>query len=160
MGTAAPGPRAVTPLPKPTPVSQQALIPVPQPNGQDRFNELVEQAKTLREHGDTYAAVTKLREAQATDPNNPLATAELAMTYEKMGFNEKAAENWNRIYEMGEAAGIYYEAARGRRQATQAQVLRDAAATAAPPAAPPRRPRRRRPRRWGWGRIASSACWT
>lgn len=128
-----PGPHPVTPLPKPTPISQQALIPVPQPTGQDRFNELMDQAKTLREHGDTYAAVTKLREAQATEPNNPMATAELAITYEKMGFVEKATENWNRIYEMGEGAGIYYTAAEGRRKESQAKVMKDAATTLTPP---------------------------
>ena len=88
----------------------------------------------MRERGDTYASVTKLREAEAMGEENPLPTAELAMTYEKMGFTEKAAECWKRIYEMGESAGVYYAAAQGRFNASQAEAIRAANATGAPAA--------------------------
>lgn len=123
---ATPGRPAMTPPPKPTPVAQKPSRPTPEVAAQDRFNELVEQARLLRERGDTYMAVTHLREAQAMDEKNPLATAELALTYEKMGFTDPAAEAWRKVYEMGEAAGIYYAAAEGRLKASQAQAIKEA----------------------------------
>jgi len=55
---------------------------------------------------------------------NPLPTAELAMTYEKMGFTEKAAECWKRIYDMGTAAGVYFAAAEGRLKASQQAAIK------------------------------------
>lgn len=142
---AGPSPLAATPPPKPgapQPVSQEALAaaqaqPVEEPTGQDRFIELVEQARALRERGDTYAAVTKLKEAETFDEKNPIAPAELAMTYEKMGFAEKAAEYWKRIYDMGDAAGIYFAAAEGRLKASQAMAQHEAAAMTAPPPSTP-----------------------
>jgi tetratricopeptide (TPR) repeat protein len=118
-------PRTAGPQPpRPVPVPLAVLPPAPEITEQDRFNELVEQAKLLRQRGDTYAAVTRLREAQAMDEANPLASAELAWTYEKMGFTDRAAEAWRKVYEMGEAAGIYYAAAEGRLKASQAQALK------------------------------------
>ncbi len=132
--------------PKPSPISQQALghtaAPVAEPTQEDRVNEALEQGRLLRDRGDTYAAVTKLREAQALDQNNPSPLYELAMTYEKMGFTEKASETWKRIYDMGDAAGVYYSAAEAKLNASKAQALLQAqpkatdmeAASTAPPA--------------------------
>jgi hypothetical protein len=121
--------------PKPVPVpQQQALSPAssPETTPQDRFNEMIEQGRTLRDRGDTYAAVTKLREAQVLEPKNPLPLAELAVTYERMGFAEKAAEQWRRVHDLGEAAGIYFAAADAKLKASQAQALREATVAAAP----------------------------
>jgi len=87
---------------------------------QDRANELVEQARALRERGDTLTALTRLREAQAVSPDHPQIISEMAITYEKMGQAEKAAEQWQRIYRMGESAGIYYAAAEAKLKATGA----------------------------------------
>jgi hypothetical protein len=55
-----------------------------------------------------------------------------------MNFAEKAAEYWRKIYEMGDAAGIYFAAAEGRLKASQAVAQRDAAAVVSPP--PPTTP--------------------
>jgi hypothetical protein len=65
-----------------------------------------------------------LREAQALDPRSPLAIAEIAVTYEKMGLADRAGEQWKRIYEMGESAGVYWTAAEAKLRQTQAQALR------------------------------------
>jgi len=117
---------SVTPPPRPAPlpigIDRRASEPAPS----DRLTELIEQGRALRERGDTYASVTKLREAEAMAEGNALPTAELAMTYEKMGFTEKAAECWKRIYEMGEAAGVYFAAAQGRYSASQAEAIKQA----------------------------------
>lgn len=115
------------PRPMPTPVSPEAFNASPaapaEPTPQDRFDELIEQGRALRERGDTYAAITKFREAQVLDATKALPLAELAVTYEKMGFAEKSAENWRKIYDMGEAAGVYYTAAKAKMEASQAQAL-------------------------------------
>ncbi len=123
------GPAQATPPPappRPSPVSPMALNPqasTPEATQQDRFNELIDQGRILRDRSDTYAAVTKLREAQALDPKNPVGLAELAMTYEKMGFADKAAEYWKRIYDMGESSNVYYAAAEGKLNAAKAKTL-------------------------------------
>jgi len=113
--------------PRPSPISPQAFqhnnVATSDPTQEDRFNELIDQGRLLRDRGDTYAAVTKLREAQVLDAKNPVALAELAITYEKMGFAEKAAEYWKRIYDMGETAGVYYQAAKGKLDAAKAQTM-------------------------------------
>jgi hypothetical protein len=106
-------------LPKPTPVSvarrEQPAAPT-----LDRASVLVEQARVLREGGDTLTALTRLREAQAVSPDNPKVISEMAITYEKMGLADKARDQWRRIYLMGEAAGIYYAAADAKLNALRA----------------------------------------
>lgn len=129
----APAPAATPPPAPPRPAPATFKAASADPTSQDRFNELVEQARTLRERGDTYAAVTKLREALVLDGKNALPIAELAVTYEKMGFAERAAEHWRRVLEMGEAAGVYYAAAEAKLRASQAQAMRQAAASIPPP---------------------------
>ena len=90
------------------------------------MSELVDQGRLLRDRQDFYAAVTKLREAQVLDPTNPAPLYELAMTYEKMGFTDPAAETWKKIYDMGNAAGVYYSAAEAKLNASKAQALLEA----------------------------------
>ncbi len=98
---------ASLPKPTPVPVRRENLI-------EARISGLVNLARTLRDRGDTSTALTRLREAQAISPENPQIISEMAMTYEKMGLGEKAAEQWRRIYAIGEQAGIYYAAAEAK----------------------------------------------
>jgi tetratricopeptide (TPR) repeat protein len=116
--------RSITPPPKPTPLTPGKLSnAVPQ----TRFDELIEQGRALRERGDTSSALIRFREAQTLDPRNPLPIAEAARTYEAMAFYEKAAEQWKRIYDMGEtAAGSYYIAADARLKQSQTLALMQA----------------------------------
>lgn len=107
---------------KPTPVPSKA--PVVEPN--NRFEELVLQGKQLRERGDMNTAITKFREAAAMDPKNPIAIAELAATYEKLGSNDRAGEQWRKILEMGDTAGIYFTLADAKLKATVAATMREA----------------------------------
>ena len=95
-------------LPKPTPIS---IARREAPPARNRATELVEQARALRDQGDTLTALTRLREAQAAAPDQPQIISEMAITYEKMGLVMKAQEQWQRIFQMGESAGIYYAAA-------------------------------------------------
>jgi hypothetical protein len=93
--------------PRPTPVPLSAFTPKTDP----RFGELVEQGRLLRGSGDTAGALVKFREAAAIEPGNPLAIAEQAVTFEKMSLPDKAAEQWKRLVQMGDRAGVYYSAA-------------------------------------------------
>jgi hypothetical protein len=106
---------------KPTPVQQKA--PYVEPN--NRFEEMLVQGRQLRDRGDTSTAITKFRETSAIDPKNPIPIAELAATYDKMGYADKAAENWRRIYEMGDTAGVYFSLAEAKLKASQAIALKD-----------------------------------
>jgi len=107
---------------KPTPVPSK--VPPVEPN--NRFEELVLQGKQLRERGDMNTAITKFREAAAMDPKNPIAISELAATYEKLGSNDRAGEQWRKILEMGDTAGVYFSLAEAKLKATQAATMREA----------------------------------
>lgn len=87
-----------------------------------QLGELVEQARALRERGDTSTALTRLREAATISPNAPEVVSELAITYEKMGLVDKALDQWKRIFEMGESAGIYYAAAEAKIKSGEAPI--------------------------------------
>jgi hypothetical protein len=126
LETEGPGELATTdpipPPPKPVPVPQSKAAPPTGPP-ENRYQELLQQGKQLRDRGDTGAALVKLREAQAADPNNAEAIAEIAVTYERMSLMDKAGEQWRRIYEMGDTAGAFYYAADARLKMSQAQAL-------------------------------------
>lgn len=105
-----------------------------------RVNELVEAARALRARGDTAATLTRLREAAAIAPDNASVLFELAMTYEKTGLADKAAEHWRKIYDLGESSGPFYTAAESKMRAAEAMAklntAQQAPATAAPAPAP------------------------
>ena len=113
--TPAATPMPVASLPKPTPVPEsQVTMP------ESRVDGLVAEARALRQRGDTSTAITRLREALAISPKNTVAITELAATYEKMGLQDKAMEQWRIIYDMGDSAGIYYELADAKLKAAEA----------------------------------------
>ncbi|MEI8235135.1 MAG: hypothetical protein WCH57_10685 [Verrucomicrobiota bacterium] len=101
-----------TPAPQPTP-AQPAVTP------QSQVAELISMAKDLRDRGDTGTAMMRLRQAQGIFSSYAPIISEMAITYEKMGLTDKAVEQWRRIYEMGERAGIYYAAAEAKLRALQ-----------------------------------------
>ena len=106
-------------LPKPTPIPVATPTPARPATPQSRVAELIDMARTLRDQGDTGTAMTRLRQAQAIYSNYAPIISEMAITYEKMGLTGKAIEQWRRIYEMGERAGIYYAAAEAKLRALQ-----------------------------------------
>jgi tetratricopeptide (TPR) repeat protein len=111
---AATPPPAIALLPKPTPV-EETQVAAPQ----SRLDSLLAEAAALKLRGDMSTAITRLREALAISPNNPQVIANLAGTYEKMDLQDKALEQWRAIYDMGESAGIYYEAADAKLKAAE-----------------------------------------
>jgi hypothetical protein len=121
-----PGPTLVArPLlqPRPTPVPLVALTPKVSP----QFTELIEQGKLLRNSGDTAGALVKFREASALEPTNAQAIAEQAYTFEKMSLFDKAGEQWRRVLNLGESAGVLYSAAKSKLDMAMASTMRDVA---------------------------------
>lgn len=100
----------IMPPPKPQPVPMARLQLAPD----SRIGELLQQGRALRDRGDTSNALLRFREAQASDPKSPEVISEIAVTLEKMGLPEKAAENWKRVFDMGESAGVYFSAAEAK----------------------------------------------
>jgi hypothetical protein len=121
-GAAATSDAPILPPSKPVPLSMSKLNPAPPPP-ENRLQELVQQGRQLRDRGDTAAALVKFREAQTLEPGNPEPIADMAVTYERMGVMDKAAEQWKRIYEMGESAGPFFMAADARLKMSQTQAL-------------------------------------
>ena len=124
------------PLPSPTPAASPAApAPARRPaTPESQVAELIDLARTLRDRGDTGTAMARLRDAQAIFTQYAPIISEMALTYEKMGLTHKALEQWRRIYEMGEKAGIYYAAAEAKLRALQ---LPDTAPGEPAPAASP-----------------------
>ncbi len=105
-----PSTEPIMPPPKPRPMPQARLQLAPE----SRIGEMLVQGRTLRDRGDTSNALLRFREAYAADPQSPEAISEIAVTLEKMGLPDKAAENWKRVYDMGETAGVYFSAAEAK----------------------------------------------
>ena len=104
-------PAAPPARPTPVPAAKRPMT------SEARLVEMIQQARALRERGDTATALTRLREALAISPNSALILSEVAITYEKLGQEDKATETWHKIYDMGETAGIYYSAAEAKLRA-------------------------------------------
>lgn len=96
--------------PRPTPLRPARI----QASRETLVLDLVDQAKELRRRGDMSNALNRLREAQTTQPNDPLVISELAVTYEEMNLHDRAVEHWRRLYDLGEEAGAFYQLAEVR----------------------------------------------
>ncbi len=118
----------VVPTPKPVTPPPAALTP------EMRFAEVMEQGRQLRSRGDMATSLTRFREASAFREQDPAPIAEIALTFERMNLFEKAAEQWKRIFEMGEAAGVYFAAAEAKMKLAQAKA--DETTQPVPPAPP------------------------
>lgn len=103
---AQPAPAAGPSIARPTPAIAERDASNP--------NDLLEQARQLRQSGDTNTALARLRDAQAIAPDSPMLIAETALTYEAMGLNDRAFEQWQRLYDQGEAVGALYYMAESR----------------------------------------------
>ncbi len=113
---------AVT-LPKPTPLPARSPG-LAEPEQAARFKETIGRGKLLRESGDMSTALTRFREAATMDPKSPEAIFEIAITLEKMQLPDKAAEQWRRMFDMGESAGPYYTTAEARLNQAKQEITR------------------------------------
>lgn len=112
---ASPTAAASLPTPAPTPAPSIARpTPAVAERSASNPNDLLDQARQSRQSGDTNTALARLRDAQAIAPDSPMLIAETALTYEAMGLNDRAFEQWQRLYDQGEAVGALYYMAEAR----------------------------------------------
>ena len=113
-----PSPSTYQPLrvPASQPSRPQSFTPPPtnQPHlaiANPRVERLVQEARNLQLEGDMINAVLKLDEASRIDPEEPAVTYHTALLAEEMGMYSKAADNYQKIQQMGIKAGNYYRLA-------------------------------------------------
>ena len=112
-------PVAGDPPAKPMAREEPVLPPVPEPEqlvtpaiADPRSELLVNEARKARIAGDMGAAIVKLEEALVESPDDPAVLYELGMVHEMMGVYEKAADYYERVFQLGvSGAGNLYEAA-------------------------------------------------
>ncbi len=102
--TAPPPPAAMAPQPAsvPAPLSGGGSAPIPPANPADpaatmSLQELLDLAKQVRGLGDMQGALEVLRRADLRFPAQPEVLTEMALCYEQMGLNDKAAGLWRQL---------------------------------------------------------------
>jgi hypothetical protein len=107
---------ATASAPQAAPVFPTLARPTPAPEERSHLSpaELLAQARDLRQRGDMQTSLARLRDAQSAAPDNPMLIAETALTYEAMQLGDRAFEQWQRLYNMGESTGALYYMADGR----------------------------------------------
>lgn len=118
-----------TPAPASTPEPPAPARPTPAPALRPASNgtDLLEQARQLRTRGDMNSALARLREAQVAEPENPQIVAEMALTWEAMQVPDRAFEQWQRLYNMGEGVGALFNLAQYKIQNVPAPAATPAA---------------------------------
>jgi hypothetical protein len=81
------------------------------PEIRSAWQELVERSRAAAAKGETDAAIGLLEEAEAQVPQQPASLAEIAVQFEKCSAPARAVKLWERIYQFGISAGVYYSAA-------------------------------------------------
>ncbi|MEP6709606.1 MAG: hypothetical protein ABJB32_05690 [Verrucomicrobiota bacterium] len=94
-----------SPQPPASSASRLAIVP------SSAADQLLRQAKQLREKGDTANSLSRLQQATALDPSNADVLAEMAMIYESMQLFDRSNETWRRLASLGPTVGPLYELA-------------------------------------------------
>ncbi len=81
------------------------------PEIRSAWQELVERSRAAAAKGETDTAISLLEEAEAQVPQQPASLAEIAVQFEKCLAPARAVKLWERIYQFGNSAGVYYSAA-------------------------------------------------
>ena len=81
------------------------------PEIRSAWQELVERSRAAAAKGETDAAISLLEDAEAQVPQQPASLAEIAVQFEKCSAPARAVKLWERIYQFGISAGVYYSAA-------------------------------------------------
>ncbi|MGV3660799.1 MAG: hypothetical protein ACO1TE_11465 [Prosthecobacter sp.] len=101
---------SASPLPKPQAPKPSAALELLRD-----VNYVVTAAKEIRGMSDMQGALELLQKADQANPDHPAIIAEIAQTYEQMGINPKATDQWRRIQLLGQTkAGSYFELASRR----------------------------------------------
>ena len=119
---AAPVPRREeVPIPKPFTNEEEILAMAPPPLGHPELNappvddpvveRLVLEAREARVRDDYRGAIVKLEEAEERAPNDPTVLYVSGEVFEAWGLYDKAADYYQRVFQVGLNAGSYYELA-------------------------------------------------
>lgn len=111
------------PLPKP-PEADPEISPTPlaiPPVADARAESLIGGAREARVAGDMVKAIVKLEEALERAPEDPQLLFELGLVHEQMGVFDKAAENYQKVFNLGTtgAGALYAQAAQKIRDGFQ-----------------------------------------
>lgn len=106
-------PAAITPAaPAPTASTEATAAPsAPSHTALSAAEQLLKEASSLRERGDTTNALARLHDAAQREPLNANVLAEMARIYESIQALDRSNETWRKIQEIGPAAGALYELA-------------------------------------------------
>lgn len=72
---------------------------------------LVKEAHSAHQQGDMIAAIVKLDQAESIEPNEPAIFYRKALLFEDMGQWERATNNYEKLFVLGPAIGVYYHKA-------------------------------------------------
>src|ERR1700745_3365516 len=96
---------------KPGATAFPAQPDVPSSSALSASDQLLKEAKVLRERSDTANALARLQEASQRDPKNPQVLAEMAKIYEAIQLYDRSNETWRKIQDLGPSAAPLYELA-------------------------------------------------
>ena len=97
-----------------SPAAEPSLLIEPRleaPEVRSAWQELVERSRAAAARGETDTAIALLEDAEAQVPQQPASLAEIAVQFEKCAAPARAVKLWERIYQFGISAGVYYSAA-------------------------------------------------
>ena len=101
---------SVAPLTTPVPAAPPATA-APSAATVSSADRLLQEARALRQRGDTTTALARLQEASQKDPRNAQVLGEMATTYESMQLYDRSNETWRKLESLGPSAGSLYELA-------------------------------------------------
>jgi len=105
----------------PTPTATPApAAPAADGDRDTRVRELLSKGRQLREGGASPAAIEQFQQAATLDDHNPVPFVELAVTSENAGLPQEALTHWQRIYDLGSGAGLYFSLAEAKLKAANA----------------------------------------
>lgn len=78
------------------------------------WQQMLEEARSAAARGQTAQALRILADTEPQLPQLPFAIAELAAQFEKLGATDRAVKLWERVYQYGASAGVYFSTAEAK----------------------------------------------
>jgi hypothetical protein len=109
----------LNPVPRKAPPSAPAppLMVQPRlegPNVRAPWQQMLQESRAAAAKGQTAQALRILADVEPQLPQLPFAVAELAAQFEKLGATDRAMKLWERVYQYGASAGVYFSAAEAK----------------------------------------------
>ena len=111
MATAQKTATSGTPQATAAPSIESLTQPPPGIVAASKADQLLREAKSFRDRGDTTNALALMQQASQQEPKNAMVFAEMAKTYESMQSFERSNEAWRHIQDIGPSAGLLFDLA-------------------------------------------------